>query len=136
MRKTKYDHLVVDTESNYVQNIYDTRQQATVSCEKLNQKENKYEIIDFPEYSKRERVKWVTGIITKITEKQFWEMLEILPPIEWYDNGLLETFCMSEMMAGNYTEQYANYNGKYYCKMVDVTDKTTWITITDLEKLA
>ena len=36
-------------------------------------------------------------------------------------------FCTSEMLTGTYTTQYAAYNGKYYSKIVDVTDESTWI---------
>ena len=41
----------------------------------------------------------------------------------------VEMFCMSEMWTGTYTTQYAHDHrtGKYYSKMVDVTDRDTWI---------
>lgn len=36
-------------------------------------------------------------------------------------------FCMCEMTEYTYTEQYAKYNGKYYCMTVDAADEATWI---------
>ena len=43
-------------------------------------------------------------------------------------NGV-EMFCMSEMYSDTYTTQYAydHRTGKYYCKMVDSEDTSTWI---------
>ncbi|MCI8404288.1 MAG: hypothetical protein HFG29_10780 [Eubacterium sp.] len=41
----------------------------------------------------------------------------------------LEVLSMPEMYSGTYTKQYAydNQSGKYYSKMVDSEDKSTWI---------
>ena len=127
--------LVVDTTNNWLWNFYFTKGEAEYVCKQMNETNNVYEVIDYEELTKRDKAKWITGKITKIDEEKFWYALEVLPPLKWYNNGVLETFCMSEMMTGTFTEQYACFDDKYYCKMVDITDKSTWITITDLEKL-
>jgi len=128
---------VVETDKNYVWNFYGTVPQAEFVRDKMNKEEGvkKYSIMNYEEYLKVERAKWITGKITEIDEDKFWYALEVLPPMGWKNNGVLETFYMSEFMSGTYTEQYACFNDKYYCKMIDVTDASTEITIADLQKL-
>ena len=47
--------------------------------------------------------------------------------MNWVTINNVNEFCMSEMLSGVYTNQYARYNGKYYTKIVDAYDKTTWL---------
>ncbi|MGL5436016.1 MAG: hypothetical protein ACRDBO_11535, partial [Lachnospiraceae bacterium] len=65
--------------------------------------------------------------LKETTEEQFEEALNVLPPLKWCTIDGIEMFCMSEMYTATYTNQYARYEGKYYKKMVDVTDKSTWL---------
>ena len=137
MTITDSTYCTVDIKRNCIYDFHENFAKAVIKLAELNKKEPKvYSVMTLFDYNIREKAKWLTGKITKITKEQFWYALEVLPPLKWYDNGVLETFCMSEMMSGNYTEQYASFNDRYYCKMVDITDKTTWITITELEKIA
>ena len=96
------------------------------SCLEKTQK-IKYEIMTWKEFKEREREYLLDNTLKEITEEKYYEMLNVLPPI--YDVVIdgVEMFCMCEMHTGTYTTQYAKYNGKYYSKMVDVTDRTTWI---------
>ena len=126
---TEKSLLVVDVTNNYIENIYDTKEQATVACAELNQKTNKYNVVDFVEYRKTEKAKWVTGIVREITEDAWWYALEVLPPMRWRSNGIVESFLMSEYMSGPYTEQYYRLDDRHYVKMVDATDSSTEITI-------
>lgn|SRR5574343_84779 len=75
---------------------------------------------------------------TLITEDDYYEMLECLPPLE-YTNiaNILQRFCMSEFYVGNITSQYAKCKiaGEWYflTKKVIFKDETTYITLKDFE---
>lgn len=92
-------------------------------------RQSTFEIMTFGEFEKLQREKLLAGVPEEITEERFEEMLNVLPPIKWTRRDGVEMFCMSEMWTGSYTNQYAHdhYSGKYYCKMVDCLDESTWI---------
>ena len=95
----------------------------------LKQAQNKkYEIMTFEEYLRRERDYYITQPLTEITAEKYDEMLNILPPLKWYTINNIEMFCMSEFLTGSYTSQYLHdrITNKYYHKIVDITDKSTW----------
>jgi hypothetical protein len=71
----------------------------------------------------------------KITETEFWEALEVLPPLQWHTVERLERFLMSEFYSGVMTTQYAQYNNNYACKLVDAYNKDSWITKEDMKQL-
>lgn len=89
----------------------------------------KYKIMEYDYFKGEERKKLLKGKPKKTTKEKFWEMLEVLPPIKWCTIDGVEMFCMSEMWTGSYTSQYAHdkKTDKYYTKMVDCLDKSTWI---------
>lgn len=91
--------------------------------------EKTYEAISFKKYLKRERQHYIGNNkkFKRISKKRYWEMLEVLPPERYTEIGGVTEFCMCEHYSGNYTTQYAHYEGKYYEKMVDVYDKSTWL---------
>lgn len=88
-----------------------------------------YEIMDFETFHKREREAILSGPLESITEEQFNDMLDVLPPLRWETHNGIEEFCMREMWTGTYTTQYAHVHGtdEYYSKMVDCADRSTWI---------
>lgn len=90
-------------------------------------KEKEYKVMSWDEFSKLKRDFYLNDPVRETTEQVFYDMLNILPPLKWCTIDGVEMFCMSEMYTGTYTNQYARYNDKYYTKMVDVTDKSTWI---------
>jgi len=90
-------------------------------------KSAKFKIITYKEYQERERNKYLSKKPKRISEKAFYYALEVLPPMNWVTINNVNEFCMSEMLSGVYTNQYAKYNGKYYTKIVDAYDKTTWL---------
>jgi len=67
------------------------------------------------------------GTIHEITENEWMEMLEVLPPMGWKDYAGFNAFFMSERYTGSFTEMYARKNGKFYSAMVDLSDRETWI---------
>lgn len=93
-----------------------------------NAREKAYQIMTLSEFKKAERDYYIQQPLEEITEEQFHYMLNLLPPICWTTIQGVEMFCMSEMLAGTYTNQYANVGDKrYYTKIVDIRDRSTWI---------
>lgn len=88
-----------------------------------------FSVISFEEFQAMEKSKLISGEPEEITADKFNEMLDVLPPLKWCTIDGIEMFCMSEMYTGTYTNQYAHdkSSGKYYTKMVDACDKSTWI---------
>ena len=50
----------------------------------------------------------------RTTKSKFNEMLEVLFPLDWGTVDGVEIFSMSEMLTGNITAHYAEYEGRYY----------------------
>ena len=89
--------------------------------------EKEYKIMTWDEFEAFQKDYYIGQPIAETTEENFEDMLNVLPPKKWCTINGVEMFCMSEMLTGVYTSQYAKCNEKYYTKIVDVTDKTTWI---------
>lgn len=89
--------------------------------------DNGFKVMTFDEFQEAQKKKLITGELKEVTEDQYNEMLNILPPLYWVTINGVEMFCMCEMYTGSFTTQYARVGDKYYCTMVDVTDKNTWI---------
>lgn len=90
-----------------------------------------WEGVSFDEYNKRQREKWVSKEAKEITEEQWDYALNVLPPLNWHRCDECQFFFMQEFLSGNFTEEYYHdyKSGKYYCKTVDYTDKSTWIEL-------
>lgn len=94
----------------------------------LKSAQNKqYEIMTFDEFLEAERNSLLGGELIEISEEEFQDALNVLPPLKWCNIDGVEMFCMCEMLTGSYTAQYARKNDKYYTKTVDVRDSKTWI---------
>lgn len=90
-------------------------------------KEVEYQVMTWNEFQEGQKKHLLSDDLKEITEKEWEEMLNVLPPYKWCTIAGVNMFCMSEMYTGTYTTQYARCNGKYYCKMVDSADQSTWI---------
>lgn len=86
-----------------------------------------YKIMTWDEYMVAKRKHMLSDEVKEVVSDIWYEQLYVLPPLKWCTRDGVEMFCMSEMYDGTYTTQYAKYNGKYYSKMVDVMDESTWI---------
>ena len=86
-----------------------------------------FEIMTWDEFLKRQRDHLLSDEPTEITEEDYNDALNVLPPLKWCTKKGVEMFCMCEMYTGSYTTQYARYCGRYYCKMVDCKDESTWL---------
>ena len=89
--------------------------------------EKEYKVITWNEFEKLQKSFYLDQPLTETTEEDFDDMLNCLPPLKWCTINGVEMFCMCEMLTGTYTSQYARCNGKYYTKVVDITNKNTWI---------
>ena len=57
----------------------------------------------------------------EITEEQWWDALECLPPESWQNSGGGESFVMMEYYSGRITSIYVRL-GKRYCTFHDVAN--------------
>jgi len=90
---------------------------------------NGYSIMSWAEYKQAQKAYLLSGELKEVTAEQFDDALNVLPPTHWVTHNNVEMFCMREMYTGTFTSQYAHdkVTDKYYTKMVDVTDRSTWI---------
>jgi len=66
------------------------------------------------EISKRDYEK-IEGLKAEISEEEYWEMLEILPPLKHNK----ASFFMCEFLTRDLTMQFWKEEGKYYAMVVD-----------------
>jgi len=84
-------------------------------------------VMTWEDYQEHEKRILLSDDLQEITEEQYNDALDVLPPLKWCQKNGVEMFCICEMYTGSYTTQYAKAGGKYYTKMVDVLDDSTWI---------
>lgn len=86
-------------------------------------------VTTYEEFQKIQRNFFILEKPVEVSEEDYYEHLDVLPPIHYTSRNGFSMFCMSEMTTGKYTTQYAKdeKTGKYYCLTVDVTDPETWI---------
>ena len=91
--------------------------------------EKEYKVMTWNEFKQFQKRFLLDSELTEITAEVFEDMLGVLPPLYWTEHNGIEMFCMSEMYTGTYTNQYAHdkHRDKYYTKMVNSADRTTWI---------
>lgn len=125
-KATKEAEESVETYNSHIVN-YPDRADYWESCKKKYENA-KYEMMTFDEFLKRQKVSMI-GEVAEVTEQDFYEAFNVLPPLKWCRKHNMEMFCICEMYTGTYTNQYAYslVTGKYYSAMVDVTDEKTWI---------
>ena len=93
------------------------------------EKKRDFKVLNFDELMQAQREFWLSKEATETTEAEFFEMLEVLPPLKWTTQNGFEMFCMSEFTSGCYTTQFAHHKetDKYYCATVSPYDRETWI---------
>lgn len=123
--------VVFDKKRFWLEDFYDTFEQAEIACARANKKSDDHPYItaSYGLMLKMQRKHFLQPA-KEITESHWWEMLEVLPPLSWRQ-GIVETFIMSEFWIGSYTNQYGRYGDKYIVKMIDVNDRSTFITLKD-----
>lgn len=95
----------------------------------INAQRGKYAVIAYAEYERMERERLLSDPLEEISEERYFDMLNVLPPLYMRQINGVEMFSTSEMYTGTYNTQYARdtRTGKYYAKMVDCADRSTWI---------
>jgi hypothetical protein len=86
-----------------------------------------YKIMAYVDFEVAKRTHYLSMPVSEITEDEFYEALNVLPPVNWVTINGVNEFCMSERLTGNFTGQYGRSSGKFYHKIVEMYDKTTWI---------
>lgn len=88
-----------------------------------------FSVLPFEVYLNKKNKSYTDRPIKEITEQEYNDALDILPPLLWCTIDGVTMFCMSEMYDGSITSQYARdkQTGKYYTKLVDIYDKSTWL---------
>ena len=94
-----------------------------------------YEAMTYEAYKAAERQEYLSRPLQELTEEKYREAFEVLPAEKYQHAGGMESFLMSEHWSGPYTEQYVAYQGRYFTRMVDATDRSTWITVQDIHAL-
>ena len=99
----------------------------------LNKYENAvYKVMTFDEFFVLQKKYYCNELPVEIKEEEYYSQMDVLPPILYSSINNIDMFCMSEFLTGTFTSQYARIKlsdkkYKYYTKIVDVTDKKTWI---------
>jgi hypothetical protein len=92
-------------------------------------------VMAFDEYYALKRAKLLADPLVEITEEQWMYALEVLPPEQWHtDPQGVNKFLMCEHYTGTFTTQYARWKKRYFSRMVDAADRTTWITADSIAK--
>ena len=68
----------------------------------------------YDEINKRD-YQGILGLKAEVSEKDYFEMLEILPP----KNFTGSSWCMSEYLTGPLTTKFYKKDGKFYAEVVD-----------------
>jgi hypothetical protein len=100
-------------------------------------RETDYRIVPLEDFYAAERKKMLADPLKRITEEQYWDALEVLPPLRYERlDGGCERFCMREFYTNTYTTQYFCCEEGWFCRMVDYCDRSTWITHDEVRKAA
>ena len=88
-----------------------------------------FEVMTFDDYLSKQKEYFISKPMSEVDEETWNNMLDILPPLHYCERNGVVMFCIMEMYTGTYTNQYAydRKTKKYWTKMVDCTDPTTWI---------
>jgi hypothetical protein len=72
-------------------------------------------MVTWAEHDQLHREAWVTPW-REVTEDEWHDMLEVLPPSDWHTVNGVESFKMIEHLSGDITSVYARYNGGYWSR--------------------
>jgi hypothetical protein len=93
------------------------------SLEEIRAKYPRAELMDYKEAARQmdaaTRKAYCTGP-HEITAERFEEMLCVLPPEKWVNNGGSESFLLSELLIANIGSFYIRIGGKYYTVNDDI----------------
>jgi hypothetical protein len=122
-------------------NFYETLEAATTAASEINRQEKgePYTPMTYVRFQELERAFWLKEGPSRISAEKFHDMLNVLPPMRWKQEGAFNSFLMSERMSGTFTYQYAQLGFEpgavYFQKMVDLADATTFMTEKNVREL-
>lgn len=108
---------------------YDDQKEYWAKCLEAA-KARTFSAMTFGDFLDAQRERLLCDPMQEITKKQYDDALNVLPPLGWHTRHNVEEFCSREFVTGSYTMQYAYslVQGKYYAKLVDYSDPSTWIS--------
>lgn len=128
------------TDADKWQDFQHGRARICTQCDQLTWPETtSYAPMTWEQFKQKERSLWLDPAPDQITKDKYWYALEVLPPMLWMDWRGVNSFLMSEFMSGVYTHQYVKHghgdDATYWTKVVDATDRETWMTAESLKDL-
>lgn len=98
--------------------------------------DGRYAPMTWDQFVQAQRTFYLADPPVQITVEKYWKMLECLPPDHYESHGSLVSFLMCEHYSGPYTHQYVKRGHgdqtTYWTRMVDATDRATWMTYESL----
>lgn len=140
-----YDFCTKETSAQVLEQANEWKEQAVAKYQELFEKAERYDqrkywerqlksaktyrfdVMTYEQYQQHKIDVLIKEPVTEITEEKFLEMFYCLPPFKWCTIDGVEMFCMTEMLEGTITMQYAKKDDKYYSCLVDVSKQETWI---------
>lgn len=128
-----YTHVIVDknkpTEAYNVYHCKDAAEDALIKLICDEQGDRDFEVVLFDDFCERRKKIFLGEPIQEITFDEWEEALECLPPMRWHtDKHGVNKFLLVEFYSGSFTSQYAKLGDRYFTKMVDASDESTWIS--------
>ena len=115
--------------SPQVWNFYSSLEAAEAAAPAVNAREGTaYQPMTYAQYEAGHNAHYLAGPLLEITEEQWDEALNCLPPMRWEHRDGVERFLMVEMLSGSITAQYARLGSRYFVRNVDAADSSTFIT--------
>lgn len=87
----------------------------------------KFEIMSVDKFDDEIKKYYVSMPVKEITEEEWNNALDVLPPAKWGTWKGTNEFIVPEALDFSFYDQYARKGGKYYTKIVDARDQATWI---------
>lgn len=133
-------HFVAVPGDHHIWNAHDCEESAIETVEALKKEypDRPYEVMtDLDAFHDAAQAKFLTPV-ERSNRVEFWNFLEMLPPLGWRTHNGIERFCMSEFTFGGVTTQFArmNHEGRdiYARKPVLYHDSSTFITADEIRR--
>ena len=125
------DFYVIQPGERYPQAYGQTRELAQEALDRLRLAEPAQwaagKLMPCADYFAERESEYLAQPTEEIDSDRFFEMLGILPPMDWRTEGGIERFNMSEMEFGQITRQFARIGERYFSKFVRRGDRSTYI---------
>jgi hypothetical protein len=124
-----YSTMVAAAAAREDANAYAARLAATQGAPHFH-----YEAMTYEAYKEAERQYYLNRPLEQISKERFDDAYEVLPPKAVRNSEGGFSFLMSEHWSGPYTSQYVSCEGRYFTRLVDATDQSTWITRDEIQR--